>query len=213
MRCPLCGTRRARRGCPAIGEQICAVCCGTKRLIEIRCPPDCPYLASAREHPSAVTLRRQHLDLRVVASLLRDLNERQTELFSLIGTFLMRYEPSDLQALIDDDFAEAASSIAGTFETAARGIIYEQQPASLPASRLAAALKSLLAEAGVNQRAGAERDAAVVLRRFEEAVRDARTGDAANRRAFLDLLGRMLRNSGQAAPADSEPPPSRLIVP
>src|SRR4029079_6022625 len=49
--CPLCGVRRARRGCPALGKQICAVCCGTKRLVEIQCPSDCAYLATAREHP------------------------------------------------------------------------------------------------------------------------------------------------------------------
>src|SRR5436190_794862 len=31
--CPLCGQRKARRDCPAVGQRICAVCCGTKRLI------------------------------------------------------------------------------------------------------------------------------------------------------------------------------------
>src|SRR5262245_27935296 len=62
VRCPLCGERRARRACPALGKLICAVCCGTKRLVEIRCPSDCSYLASAREHPAAVVVRQQQHD-------------------------------------------------------------------------------------------------------------------------------------------------------
>ncbi len=53
MTCPLCSQRKARRACPALGHQICAVCCGTKRLTQIPCPSDCVYLASAREHPPA----------------------------------------------------------------------------------------------------------------------------------------------------------------
>ena len=61
--CPLCGERTARRGCPALGQQICAVCCGTKRLIEIALPGDCVYLASAREHPPAVAVRQQQRDV------------------------------------------------------------------------------------------------------------------------------------------------------
>src|ERR1700704_4766830 len=57
--CPLCGQRKARRGCPALDKQICAVCCGTKRLVQIECPPDCAYLAVAREHrpPAAARSR------------------------------------------------------------------------------------------------------------------------------------------------------------
>ena len=52
MSCPLCHTRKPRRACPALNQTICAVCCGTKRLIEIQCPDDCVYLTSAREHPA-----------------------------------------------------------------------------------------------------------------------------------------------------------------
>ena len=53
MTCPLCGARKARRACPGVGRDICAVCCGTKRLVEIRCPATCGYLQSARVHPAA----------------------------------------------------------------------------------------------------------------------------------------------------------------
>ena len=35
MACPVCGQRKARRECPALGQTICTVCCATKRLVEI----------------------------------------------------------------------------------------------------------------------------------------------------------------------------------
>src|SRR5262249_20332770 len=131
--CPLCGTRRARRSCPALGKQICAVCCGTKRLVQIQCPSDCTYLASAREHPAAVVVKQHHRDVTFVAQAIRDLGERQTDLFFLVATTLVKQQPGDLQTPIDDDVADAMAALAGTLETASRGVIYEHRPASLPA--------------------------------------------------------------------------------
>src|SRR5260370_22071701 len=104
MICPLCGTRRARRSCPAVGKQICAVCCGTKRLVQIQCPADCAYLASAREHPAAAIVRQQHRDVSFVAQSIRDFSDRQSELFFLIATTLVgdggRREPPSPSSLV-----------------------------------------------------------------------------------------------------------------
>ena len=75
MLCPLCGQRKARRACPALGKQICAVCCGTKRLVQIQCPLDWAYLATAREHPAAATIRQQQRDLALLVQFIRDLSE------------------------------------------------------------------------------------------------------------------------------------------
>jgi hypothetical protein len=215
--CPLCGIRRARRGCPALGQQICAVCCGTKRLVEIPCPSDCTWLASAREHPPAVAVRQQQRDLGLLVQMMRDLSERQSRLFLLIATFLNEYQPSGFQAVIDDDVFEAADALASTFETASRGVIYEHRPASLPAERLVAALKPLLSEAGKGQGSPFERDAAFVLRRLREAVQETRNSDQNNRRAFLELLRRVVRPSGGKADRDharsDAPGGSGLIVP
>ena len=203
MICPLCGQRKARRACPALGKQICAVCCGTKRLVQIQCPSDCAYLATAREHPPAAAVRQQQRDVGLLVQFMRDLNQRQSQLFFLVNSFLVRYQPPGLQALIDDDVAEAAAALAATIETSVRGVIYEHRPASLPAERLMSALKPLLAEAGQNGGTPAERDAAVVMRRIVEAAREVRATDAGNRRAFLDLLGRVIRKTdgGGADPA------------
>jgi hypothetical protein len=190
--CPLCGTRRARRGCPALDKQICAVCCGTKRLVQIRCPSDCAWLATAREHPPASIVRQQQRDIGLLVQFMRDLSERQSKLFFLITAFLARYRAPELQTPIDEDVAEAMGALAATFETASRGLIYDHRPASVLAERLTTALKPVLAEAGKGAGSSFERDAAVVLRRLEEAVRDVRALEAGNREAFLDLLRRVI---------------------
>ena len=212
--CPLCGQRKARRACPALMRQICAVCCGTKRLTQIQCPSDCGYLAVAREHPAAAIARQQQLDVELLLQFVRDFSQRQSQLFAMTLTFLVRYQPPELQPLIDDDVAQAAAALAATFETASRGVIYEHQPASVPAERLVAALKPLLNDAGRQGGTAFERDAAVVMRRLEEAVGALRALAPENRLAFIELLGRTIRRSSQAADekaAAADAP--RLILP
>lgn len=191
------------------------MCCGTKRLTQIQCPSDCIYLASAREHPAASVVRQQQRDVAHVMRFVRDFSDRQSQLFLLIATFLVRYESPELQPLIDDDVVEAMRALASTYETSVRGVIYEHRPASLPAQRVTSGLKPLLDDAGKSGGTAFERDAAVVMRRIERAVADVPTIDADNRRAFLDLLGRIITKeavadaSRDAAPADAP----RLIVP
>jgi len=211
--CPLCGVRRAKRSCPGVGQQICPVCCGTKRLIEINCPADCVYLASAREHPPAVAVRQQQRDVGLLVQVMRDLTERQAQLFFLTATAIVAYKAPELQSLVDDDVIDAVAALAGTFETAARGVIYEHRPASLAAGRLADALKQIVAEAGKGLPGTAfERDASRVLRSIEDAARAARSAE--NRRAFVELLGRVIRPRHDASESQPEPrEESRLIIP
>jgi hypothetical protein len=212
--CPLCGQRKARRACPALNKQICAICCGTKRLVQINCPADCVYLATSREHPAAAVVRQHQRDIGLVVQSMRDLNQRQSQIFLLVTTFLVRYEPPELQPLIDDDVSEAAAALAATLETSSRGVIYEHRPASLPAERLMSALKPLLAEAGQHAGSSFDRDAAVVLRRIEDAARDARGDASGNRRALIETLGRVITKTGDGpAPMEAPDEPTRLIVP
>jgi hypothetical protein len=169
-------------------------------------------LASAREHPAAAVVRQQQRDLALMAATVRDFSDRQSELFLLVVSFLKR-EGAASAGTIDEDVAGAAGAVARTFETASRGVIYEHRPASLPADRLAGSLTAMLREAGRKQPASFERDAAVVLKRVEEAV--ARSADPSNRRAWLDLVGRVTRASDRSSePAvGADPGASRLIVP
>jgi hypothetical protein len=215
MTCRLCGQRRARRACPALGHDICAVCCGTKRLGEIQCPASCGYLAAAREHPPATTVRQQRRDLGTAMHLVRDFNQRQSQIFFLTASFIVRYQAPELQPLVDEDVAEAAAALAATFETSARGVIYEHPAMTAAGGRLAAALRPLLTESGQGGGTPFERDTAFVLRRIEEAARHRQGPDDAGPRALVELLGRVIRSGPRSDDAEPMPPaePSRLIVP
>ena len=161
-----------------------------------------------------MAVRQQQRDVEALVQSMRDLSERQSQLFFLINSFLQRYEPPELQPLVDIDVVEAVAALAGTFETAARGVIYDHRPAALPADRLATALKPVIAEAGKHGGSAFDRDAAVVLRRIEEAAREITAADASNRRAYVDLLGRVLRKDKNAdPPGGNVGNVPRLIVP
>jgi hypothetical protein len=115
---------------------------------------------------------------------------------------------------MDADVAEALRALAATYETASRGVIYEHRAASMPAERLAAALKPILLEAGKHGGSAFERDATMVLRRLADASDHLRTTSAAGPRALLDLLSRVIRKTEDARadqPAALDGP--RLIVP
>ena len=182
--------------------------------MEIACPGDCPYLVSAREHPSATALRRQQDDISSLVRMVRDLNERQSQLSFLVLTFLLRYQAPEFQPLLDEDVADATAALAATYETAARGVIYEHRPRSLPAERLISALTPALAEAGQGGGTPFQRDAAVVLRRVETAARAAMAAAPDNRRAFLDVIGRVIRTpDNDAREPDQTDAAPRVIIP
>jgi hypothetical protein len=212
--CPLCRLRKARRQCPALGKAICSACCGAKRLTEIRCPSTCVYLAIAREHPSASTLRQRRDDTTHLLHATRDLSETQSRTFLALVRFLGAYQAPELQPLVDEDLAQAAGALASTLETAARGVIYEHRPESLGAARLLAALRPLLADLNQPPVPGFDRDAAVVLRRFEELARPAGHSGPEARRA-IDLLIRTLARIAETTPASeaSRADEPRLILP
>ena len=219
MLCPLCRTRKARRTCPALGQTICAMCCGTKRLSEIACPADCAYLTSAREHPAAVIRRQQERDVAILLPTIQHLTERQYQLFFLFHTTIARHRPEGFAKLIDDDVAEAAAALAATCETAARGVIYEHTTQSIVAQRLLADMKALLAELREQRVKVYDGEAAIVLRAIERGARETRTAAEGGDTAYLMLMARLLQQNAQsrqaveAAPAAQPPARSSLILP
>jgi hypothetical protein len=210
--CPACGHRKGRRECPALGGTICAICCGTKRLVEIQCPPTCGYLASAREHPAAVVRRQQERDVAALLPAIRHLTERQYQLFFLFQTLVSRHVPDDFTQLTDDDIADAAGTYAATLETAARGVIYEHPPQSRVAQRLVSEMQTMMAEMKQQGATVYDREAAIVLRAIEQGARDTREaggGDA----AYLELVLRLLQVNRPAEATQAQPAASSLILP
>lgn len=207
MTCPLCRTRSAKRTCPALGQEICATCCGTKRLVAIACPPSCVYLAAAQRHPAAVVRRQQEQDLSVLVGVLGQVSESQLQLFFLIQTFVARFAAQGT-ALADADVGEAAGALAGSFETASRGVLYEQQASTPSGEALRRELATFLAE--LAQRGGSrfEREAAVVLRGIERGARHEAPGMGAGPVDYLTLVARILHER----PPESSAAP-RIILP
>jgi len=58
-KCARCNARKARRRCPALGNDICNLCCGRIRGKEISCPPGCPYLAHHAPYQEKRILERR----------------------------------------------------------------------------------------------------------------------------------------------------------
>lgn len=145
MTCPLCRQRKAKRFCPAEGQTICAVCCGTYREVTIDCPFDCPHLVAARryerEHRQPLPPERlPYPEMRV--SL--DRIERQQDLVVLLGRTLLdaAREPRSTDA----DALQAIAALAETYRTLQAGIYYEAAPAGALARDLYSRLAGSLAE-------------------------------------------------------------------
>lgn len=223
--CPLCSARKSKRACPALGREICPVCCGTKRVVEIACPADCQYLSAARTHPPAVVQRQQERDLKFLLPRIEGLSEIQYRLLLFFQAAVLQYARQTVPSPRDVDVAEAVASVAATIETARNGIIYQHQATSLPAQRLAADLGRTVAE--LTQKAGAEagrleRDAAKALRTLQEIAAAAETAlpDAQNPQgSWLAFVARITRadapgpDSGEAAASPGGKDAPRIIMP
>mgnify|MGYP001259858378 CR=1 FL=1 len=204
--CPLCNKRRARRVCPALNQDICAICCGTKRITEIDCPKNCTYLQSANAHPPAIVQRQQQRDLRFLLPVFRGLTERQHQILFLLQTFLVTGN-HNVQSIDDSDIEEAARALANTYETADRGIVYDHSATGVNAQRLAIEFKNMLQSKQSEGLRLSDRDLAAAFRRLEAAAKDAEKAlaDDRNDRAYLDLLKRMLKESLDTANSPDDP--------
>jgi hypothetical protein len=212
--CPVCRQRRARRSCPALHQTICSVCCGTKRLVEIACPDDCPHLASAREHPPAVVKRQQEEDVAVLLPGIQHLTERQYQLFFLFHGTIARHVPEGFARLADEDVAQAAASLAATLETSSRGVIYEHKPQSTTAQRLMNELTAFLAQIRSQGATVSDGEAAIVLRAIDEGARDVGRRTSGGPSAYLELMSRLLQlRRGTRPPDTASPSTSSLILP
>lgn len=228
MTCSLCRTRKAKRSCPALGRTICSTCCGTKRQKEINCPPTCVYLGNAEAHPPAVVQRQRERDLPMLVQMIEGLTAQQGEALSLLQARIRMHRVAAIPPLHDSDVAEAMKALASTLETAARGILYEHQAASIPAMRLQQDLRAVLAELAEHEHGRTLGPAALapVLRRIETMVEragrhfaPAPPGGADT--VFLDFLeriGRPLEPDGDGLASEIEAAPlsriqSRIILP
>ncbi|MCM3880698.1 MAG: hypothetical protein ND807_11375, partial [Vicinamibacterales bacterium] len=154
-------------------------------------------------------------DRAALLPLLEGFSERQARIFLMLASLVSRHRGEGFQKVLDGDIAQAAEAVAATLETAARGIVYEHQPASLPAARLTTELTTMVAEISKAGGSGLERDAAIALRRIEEAAKSTSRLDPQST-LFQALLVRVLAPPpGTPAQGTDAPtaPASSLIIP
>src|SRR5215470_9972975 len=125
--CPLCSRRSGKRYCPAIAEPICAVCCGTKREVEIDCPSSCSYLKASRSYEAEKPI----IDSELMAKIRQYDNtfiERYHHVLDAINKGVVEERMSS-PWLVDHDVIEAYKALAATMRTLSSGIYYESLPA------------------------------------------------------------------------------------
>jgi hypothetical protein len=194
-----------------VGENICPVCCGTKRIVTIACPPTCIYLTTAQQHPAAVVKRQQEQDLAVLLGALGRLSEGQLQIFFIIHTFISRFN-SDGGLPADADLADAVGALATSYETASRGVLFEQQSTSPLAESLRRELKAFLTKLATDGGVTGsrfEREVAVVLRGIERGAKHAAPGIGSGPVDYLTLVARILHER----PPDPAQVSSRIVLP
>jgi hypothetical protein len=211
--CPICGKRRAERYCPAKGEKICAIDCGTEREVSIDCPSDCAYLIAAhrweQEHPK--TLAEQDMPFLDV-SIPGDLIHTRQAVLSGIGYTVLIYG-AEQRSLTDGDVLVATQAMAETYRTLISGIYYEKPPDNPVAAGLYAALAKFLEDEKKHQAEHPESPALKDLEVFQLLVFFLRFGRLRSNgrlrtRAFIEFLRAQFPI--EAGAAKQEP---RIIIP
>src|SRR5687767_13985307 len=205
MTCPLCRKRPVKRACPARGDQICAVCCATKRIVEIPCPDNCRHLETAHRHPAAVVRKQIDADVTVLMSTIGRLSEQQLQLFFLMQSMVLSYKPEGLARLTDDDVALASGALARSLETASKGVIFEESTGSVVAEGLRRALRPVIDEVTKSGGSRVEREVTTVLRGMERGAKHDGSLIPPGETSYLDLVARVFRQRPQAANAPEKP--------
>ena len=208
--CPLCSERAGKRYCPAKDAQICAVCCGTKREVEIDCPGSCPYLKASRSYEAEKRVPDPELAAKVQ---------------KYDNTFVYRYNPV-LDAisrsvaeerigspwLVDNDVIEVYKALTATMKTLSSGIYYESLPEGSPARlslfrRLKGVLDQLMQPDPNAEHRTLKVSEAIDVLDFLTFAAQVNSSIRPRSRQYLDWISEMSGNTPQAQPS------SGLIIP
>jgi len=158
--CRICEKRKPARFCPAKGEKICAVCCGTGREVTIDCPSNCSYLVAAHryedEHQRSLPADTPLLDEKIPQDIVYNHQQLMAALAFSIAKFC-----AVQRSAADTDVLSAIQALAQTYKTLSSGIIYENPPDAPLPRELYAALTAFIAEVKKQQ---AERAASATFK-------------------------------------------------
>jgi len=205
--CLICEKRPPKRSCPAKGEIICAVCCGTEREVTIDCPSDCRYLIASRAHD----LERQEVDKSKIPfpdKRIPTLFVAESQPLLLALSYSLCAAARENHLVVDTDILAALQALGETYQTLTGGIYYEKPPEFRTHREIYEALKAGIEE--FKKRVAAQ--AAVGAVRDSD-IRDAliflaqlgttRANGRPKGRAFLDFLRSQFKPEEFAKPSQS----------
>ncbi len=195
--CPLCSERSGKRYCPAKETLICAVCCGTKREIEIDCPSSCSYLIAG----STYEAEKRVPDAEVAARIQKYGDEFVEQFFTILDLLsaTVLEERSQSPWLVDNDVIEVYKALSATMKTLSSGIYYETLP-DLPVRlslyrRLKTVLDGLMQpDPNIDRRSLKVSEASDVLE-FLTIAAEVNSTIRPKSRRYLDMLSRMAGRS------------------
>lgn len=141
--CTLCTQRRAKRHCPGVARDICAICCAEGRETTIDCPRDCAHLREARKHEGLLEVaagQLPHPDIRLTEEFVR----KQEPVLLWLGHALAR--AMERSRAVDSDARQALQALVTTYRTRESGLIYESRPENPYAADLQDAMKGAIEE-------------------------------------------------------------------
>jgi hypothetical protein len=204
--CKICGKRRARRACPAVGGDICTICCGTEREVSLSCPLECIYLQEAhrRERPIPVSEKQlSNSDVQVSEDFLREHEELMLFcIYSLVQAAVRT------PGALDADLLAALEASIQTHRTLESGLVYETRPENAVAAGVQRSFDASLAD---YQKERAQREPLSAVRNsdmlkilvFLHRLGQQNQNGRPRGRMYLDLLRQMTPEQRVEEPAPS----------
>ena len=204
--CKICGKRRARRACPAVGGDICALCCGTEREVTLACPLECEYLREAHRREKPIHVPQGQLsnpDIAVSEEFIRSHEE-----FLLFCIFSLVQAAVQTRGAVDSDVIDALEALIQTHRTLESGLYYETRPQNTLAASVQRAFEASLAD---YQRLRTEREHLSPVRNVEilailvflHRLAQQNQNGRPRGRMYVDLLRQMTPQAGVEAQAPS----------
>jgi hypothetical protein len=187
--CPVCGHRKGKRPCPAKSSAICSVCCGTKRQVEIDCPPDCTYLTGAHAPGWDGRESDRRRDWMRLAPAVERLGQDEAAIFFYLLAGMVKIA-NRLRDTDDAQWLEAVTALRKTAETRGSGLVYEHAAEGFRSKELVREMNDVLTPPGQDRPVADERVLQAALRALEDGLTATRRENAGPA-AFLETARRM----------------------
>lgn len=212
MKCILCDNRKAKRYCPAKRAEICPVCCGEKRGVEINCPPDCRYFVEGqKQHHKKVMHQRLRKEGARTYVRRAELYARNPEIFARIEmTFARSFREN--KELKDTDLVSALELVQKTLETEKKGLLYQHQGDNTYSNRVSDNVLSVISELKDNPDVGGRINLDFLVSVMNEFLGEAKfySENEKNPRAYLIHI---LRYYPEETPQEKSPEGGLIITP